>query len=58
MFSVKARRGRLSEMDANKTLRSVVHFWIFRKCHLLTPRSVILRGVTYFANISTKTTEL
>ena len=31
------------------TPRSVSHFWIFGKCHLLTPRSVSQRGIRLHA---------
>ena len=37
------------KIDAIKTPRSVSHFWIFRKFHSLTPRSVSLRGVRLHA---------
>ena len=72
IFSCKASRGLLvcSESDsAHKVcLRAVLvsaesdsvqcqSILDFRKFNFLTPHSVSLRGVTYFANISTKTNQ-
>ena len=39
----------------SRTRHSVSQSWIFVQKKFLTPRSVCLRGVTYFVNISLKT---
>ena len=45
----------LDSLEIEKFESNVSQFWTFENLIFLTPRSVSLRGVNYFANISAKT---